>query len=171
MKRRLALILLATIALAACGVLGSPAASPTPSVRDQAVAAWTNAIKCAREHGWDVPDPSIDDRGNATFPETVGKPPAEVLAACQHFLDALPNQQPSNGNAPTAEDIRLARQFAACLRQNGQPNWPDPNADGTFPVTPEIEAEGKSDAWRGAMEACASLHPSGRIFFVRPGGG
>jgi hypothetical protein len=168
--RRLWLILAASLFAGACGLVGGSAPSPTPSVRDQAVAAWTNAVGCARDHGWNIPDPVIDDQGNATFPADIGKPPDEVLTACQHFLDALPNQPP-NTDGPTADDIRMGRQFAACMRQNGMPSWPDPNADGTFPVTPEIQAEGKSPLLLGAMQACDQYHPSGRLFFSQPNSG
>lgn len=167
----LALLLVAScLALGACGFAGAAAPTPTPSVRDRAVAAWTAAIQCARDHGWNVPDPSIDDQGNASFPSEVGKPPADVITACQHFIDALPQQNASN-DGPTADDIRLGRQFAACMRQNGEPSWPDPNADGMFPLTPEIQAEGKSPAFMSAMEACRQFHPSGRIFFSQASSG
>jgi hypothetical protein len=169
MYRRLGSILLGlTLVLGACGLIG-PATAPsaTPSLHDQAVAAWTNAVQCARDHGWNIPDPVIDEQGNASFPADVGKPPADVLEACQRFLDALPNQTPTQ-DGPTADDIRMGRQFAACMRQNGQPNWPDPNADGTFPLTPELQAEGKSPVMLDAMRQCDQYHPSGRIFFAQP---
>jgi hypothetical protein len=173
MKTRLTVLLLAAgLALGGCGLVGAAAPTPTPSVRDRAVAAWTAAIQCVRDHGWSVPDPAIDDQGNATFPSEVGKPPSDVIAACQHFLDALPNQNANNNaNAPTADDIRLGRQFAACLRTNGEPSWPDPNADGTFPATPQMEAEGKSPTLVAAVQACGRYLPSGHIFFSQPSSG
>lgn len=171
--RKLPALIVAPLLLSACGFIGNAARpSPTPTVRERAVAAWTAAIQCARDHGWNVPDPAIDDQGIATFPSDIGKPPEDVIAACQHFLDALPNQDPNRGtNAPSAEDIRLGRQFAACMRTNGEPNWPDPNADGTFPATPEMEQEGKSPTLVAAVQACEQYHPSGRLFFSQPGSG
>jgi hypothetical protein len=148
----------------ACASFGQPAAQPTPSAHDRAVTAWHNVAQCARDHGFNIPDPQVDDQGNASFPSDVGKPPEDVQQACEQYLAQVPNQKRNNG--PTAEDIRLSRQLAACMRQNGEPNWPDPNADGTFPMTPEIQAEGKSPTVRAAMQACARYNPSGHISFT-----
>lgn len=166
--RTLALTLLAGTLLFACGAGAAP--TPTQSARDQAIAAWRSAIQCVRDHGWTVPDPAFDDRGNATFPVEMGKPPDDVLAACRQLIDALPNQG-SNENAPSPEDIRLGRQFAACMRQNGLPDWPDPNPDGTFPLVPSIEGQGKSPTFVAASDRCAQFHPSGRVFFSQPTNG
>jgi hypothetical protein len=152
----------------ACAGPGQPASQPTPSAHDRAVTAWHNVAQCARDHGFNIPDPQVDDQGNASFPSGVGKPPEDVQQACEQYLAQVPNQNRNNG--PTAEDIRLSRQLAACMRQNGEPNWPDPNADGTFPLTPEFQAEGKSPTVRAAMQACARYNPSGHISFTQASG-
>jgi hypothetical protein len=159
-----------TLALLAAALVSCMPPAPTQSPRDQAITAWRTAIQCVRDHGFTVPDPSFDDRGNASFPPDFGKPPADVMAACKQQIDALPNQT-GNAERPSAEDLRLGRQFAACMRQNGLPEWPDPNADGTFPSVPSIEAQGKSPTFIAAFDSCARFHPSGRIFISAGNGG
>jgi len=162
---KLVLAATALVLLAACSAPGRPAAQPTPSIHDRAVAAWQKVVQCAREHGYDVPDPQIDDQGNATFPDTVQKPPDAVIQACQRYLDQVPNQN-HDGDRPTAADIRDGRRLAECIRQHGEPNFPDPNPDGTFPATPAVQAEGKSATMVAAVQACAQYMHSGHIYFT-----
>jgi hypothetical protein len=162
--RVLVALISATVLATSCAALGGAAPSATPSIRDQAVTAWHDVVQCARDHGFNAPDPQVDDQGNATFPADVGKPPDDVMRACEQFISRLPAAQTRSGEGPTPEDIRLGRQFAACLRQNGLSYWPDPNSDGTFPATPEVAAEGKSERFMAAGQACAQFHPSGRLF-------
>jgi ABC-type sugar transport system ATPase subunit len=53
--------------------------------------------------------------------------------------------------------------FAACMRQHGVPDWPDPKADGTFPfVGTALEREGKSPRVLAAARACRQLNPDPR---------
>ena len=153
-----------TILSTACAGASQPASHATPSVHDVAVTAWHNFAQCARDHGFNLPDPQVDDQGNPTFSSDLGKPPDDVQQACQQYLAQVPNHDRANG--PSAEDIRLSRQFAACMRQNGEPTWPDPNADGTFPVSPEMQAEGKSPTVVAAVQACARYNPSGHLYFT-----
>ena len=161
----------ALLLVSACSRPGAPAAQPTPSIHDRAVAAWHAVVQCAHQHGFDVPEPTVDEQGNATFPSEVGKPPADVQQACQQYLDRVPQTSGGKGGGPTAADIRMGRQFAACMRQNGLSYWPDPNPDGTFPATPEIQAAGKDSTTVSAMQACGKYLPSGHIYFANPNGG
>jgi hypothetical protein len=46
------------------------------------------------------------------------------------------------------------------MREHGVPEWPDPKADGTFPIVgTEIEREGKSPRVVRAGQACKELNP------------
>jgi len=162
------LLALLVVLAAACSAPGRPAAQPTPSIHDRAVAAWHRVVQCARDHGYDVPDPTIDDQGNPTFPESLQKPPDSVIHACQQFLDQVPNF--NQGDRPSAADIRDSHKLAQCLRDHGEPNFPDPNPDGTFPATPALQAEGKSPTMIAAMTACAQYMHSGHIFFTDANG-
>jgi hypothetical protein len=69
----------------------------------------------------------------------------------------------STGTTSTGEDTELtardkAVKFAACMRENGYPDFPDPKASGEFPtfgisVSPAV--------WTKALRACKELQPPG----------
>jgi hypothetical protein len=163
-------LLLSLLLLAACSVPGRPAAQPTPSLHARAVAAWHRVVQCAHDNGYDLPDPQVDDQGNATFPDTVQKPPDSVIQACQRYVDLVPHANQHKESGPTAADIRDSHKLAQCMRAHGEPNFPDPNPDGTFPITPELEAQGKSPTMMAAMQACAQYMHSGHLYFVPSNG-
>jgi hypothetical protein len=151
-----ALLLIATGLVTACG---AGAHVPSNATREAATAAWRDVAQCFRDHGFPVPDPAIDDQGNATFPSDVPRTPDEVITACQTYLDRLPNQ--GGDQAPLAADIERRRQFAACMREHGVAAWPDPDADGRFPNTPELAAEGKTPTLVAARDACQHFLANG----------
>ena len=157
---------LALIAAVACGGSASAQSSTNASSqRARAVAAWHTLVVCLRQHGYpNVPDAIIDNRGNASIPPNTN--PADVPAknqipaACQQAAANLP-QTNSGGNGPTAEDRRLGRQLAQCMRQHGVPDWPDPNPDGTWSLP--VRLQGKTP-WIGPMQHCKQYLPSGRLY-------
>jgi hypothetical protein len=61
---------------------------------------------------------------------------------------------------PAAVDPRdAALVYAQCIRANGYPEWPDPNADGQIMIT---RGQGMNDPRRlAAMEKCQHLRPAG----------
>ena len=150
------ILLIATGLVTACGPGAHSLSRPT---RDAAVAAWRDVAQCFRDHGFAVPDPAIDDQGNATFPSDVPRTPDDVIAACQTYLDRLPNQGSDQG--PSAADIQRRRQFATCMRDHGVAAWPDPDADGRFPNSAELAAEGKSPTLLAARDTCQHFLTNG----------
>jgi hypothetical protein len=157
---------MALIAAVACGGSASAQSSTNASSqRARAVAAWHTFVVCLRQHGYpNVPDPIIDNRGNASIPPNTN--PADVPAKsqipapCQQAAANLP-QTKSGNNGPTAEDRRLGRQLAQCMRQHGVPDWPDPNPDGSWSLPSRLQ--GKAP-WIGAMQHCRQYLPSGRLY-------
>jgi hypothetical protein len=73
--------------------------------------------------------------------------------ACQPILDRLPAAARKN-SPPTPEELRGLLGFAQCMRENGLPEWPDPQADGTFPLPEPLRSEGKSPRLVTAERAC-----------------
>ena len=153
--------------LAAC-VPGQQAQTHTTSLRDQAAPVWHRLVLCARQNGMpDLPDPTIDDRGQAQFPGGVPKPPAQVQQACQSIYDQLPAQVRGGTSGPTP-NVNQLRQFAQCMRRQGITDWPDPNANGDFPLPPSLQGNLKQGprwpqiqaAWNGP---CAKYNPTGHI--------
>jgi hypothetical protein len=184
-RRALRLLALAAVAaaLAGCAAAGTGddggAADGNATVRDQALPIWREAAECIRAHGYpDFPDPEVAEDGTVELPEEVGRKldgNREAQRACEPILDRLPAsvRQAMDGGTATPEEVAQLRQFAACMRQNGLPNWPDPGSDGRFPMTDEIEREGKSPRVLNAMRSCDRLNPDSekRITFSDPNKG
>jgi hypothetical protein len=143
--------------LAACG-LPSPAQSETPAQ------IWHELVACARAHGDPtLPDPVIDSQGRAKFPPGTQMPSADTQRACQSIYNRLPAA--ARTDAPV--DIQMEIKFAQCMRQQGLTDWPDPNANGDFPLPPDLRPNSKSgpvwDRIKAAWDACKAFNPSGSI--------
>jgi hypothetical protein len=170
-RRALRLLALAAVAaaLAGCAATGTGddggAADGSATVRDQALPIWREAAECIRAHGYpDFPDPEVADDGTVKLPEEVGRKldgNREAQRACEPILARLPAsvRQAMEGPTATPEEVAQLRRFAACMRQNGLPDWPDPGSDGAFPLTDEIEREGKSPRVLNGMRTCKDLNP------------
>ena len=168
----LAVLLLATLAACGSGSGGRhPAASPTTMTNAQILAIGREAAQCMRQHGVpDFPDPVVDHDGHLQLPQGVsGDHAKQELAAnpaaqqaCEPILSRLPAGAVQDNGNPSAQDIENLKKFAQCIRQNGIPEFPDPKADGTFPIhgTP-LETEGKSPRFRNAMDACKQYWDKG----------
>lgn len=82
------------------------------------------------------------------------------------------SQAASSGGSGTSEptaDSTKAEKFSQCMRANGVPDFPDPNANGsiTLTVTPGSDLDPSSAAFKGALANCKSLEPPG--FLNSPG--
>jgi hypothetical protein len=137
-------------ALAGCGgpadepgvatARSGPPGAPTTGAADeiaryvQAQRAW---VRCLREQGFsDVPDP--DARGQVDLSAHGGQKktdPAWLAAqmACRQWQREVPAVLQPTMPPLTAEQIRWRRDYAACMRANGMPTWPDPEPDGDWP--------------------------------------
>jgi hypothetical protein len=62
----------------------------------------------------------------------------------------------------TASSTKAA-QFSQCMRAHGVPDFPDPNANGSFDlkVTKGSDLDPSSSAFQSADQACKSLQPAG----------
>src|ERR1700730_5252457 len=81
--RALVISFLAALVLFAAGACGGSAnaqsSTNASSQRARAVAAWHTLVVCLRQHGYpNVPDPIIDNRGNASIPPSTN--PADIPA-------------------------------------------------------------------------------------------
>jgi hypothetical protein len=195
------MVLLATAALAACGSaaaddrevasLSTTPVADAPTGTGDATADSTDSsepvdpseaplkfAQCMREHGIDMPDPTISEDGGGVM-IAIGGPdqaegdapdPKEVDAAnkeCQHFMeDAMGQFEP-----PSEEDQKKmqeqALEFAKCMRDHGidmpDPQFSDGGAfsigvsagpDSTGPVTDGPLIDFDSDEFQEASEAC-----------------
>jgi hypothetical protein len=117
-----------------------------------------------------LPDPQIDADGQPHFPNgDPGEPPPQAERACMPIYNRLPasireggSQEGPEASRPPA-DIPALLRLARCMREQGMPDWPDPRADGTFPLSgTSFEREGKSPRFLKAARACARFNPDPR---------
>jgi hypothetical protein len=164
------IVAIAATGATGCGALGvgaKPSGSLTPAARSSSPgpAAYRQAAQCIRQHGVpDFPDPTQNPQtGKWDLPPGTRKPPRSVMAACKALLDRLPETRGRESPPPlTPAQMVKARQWAQCMRQHGLPDWPDPEADGTFVVPKRLVAGGKG-AFRPQLEACRRYAPGGRL--------
>jgi hypothetical protein len=159
-----------------CGIgRDSPAPASTAMSDADILAIGKRIGQCLRDNGIpDFPDPIVDsgriklpdgveERIEAQYSQTVLE---QAMAACQSLFDELPEsamrgEDEQGGDAdrvPRPEDIEALRKFAQCIRDSGEPNWPDPKPDGTFPVigTP-LHGEAKSPRMVELYKACSEF--------------
>jgi hypothetical protein len=154
------LTILAVVGCAGTGSSPGASAGPTVSAQQQARAVWLDYARCARTHGAPgFPDPHLDSQGRASF----GNRPqakqemetSQVKTACGHILDRLPAS--ARGRPPvTAAQMRQLLAFARCMRAHGQPGFPGPLPDGTFPRTGPYQGQLN----HAAVLACRQLLPA-----------
>ena len=127
---------------------------------------------CMRENGIDMPDPETDGEGRVLFrgpggDEEGGTPPDRekfqaAQQACKQYL-------PNGGEPPKMdpEQVEKARQFAKCMRENGVPNFPDPQPDGGVRIEagPDTGIDPRSQEFKDAQAKCEQYMPR------RAGGG
>jgi hypothetical protein len=174
-RRRIALG--ATVAATVCGIIAvtalvrssgsTPPAAPVASAaqarsgRDNVMLLWHHFAQCLRTHGYpQIADPTYLANGDVSFGaqglqakqavRTVGR------TACRAQFAAV--QSPAANPPPSAADLHKMVLFSRCMRQHGIPDWPDPRADGTYPLDQRLVQMGK----RGIVTqlvACRNLDP------------
>lgn len=142
------------LALAGCGGGESPGvataatggAKPTTSasaasnVVEEYVSGVRKYVQCMRDEGINLPDPDAKGRIDYSTVNRDGnmKRDPKFLSAstkCAGLQPEVPAELEDKGPPLTEEQIRYAREYAKCMRANGQPDFPDPGADGSWPRT------------------------------------
>jgi hypothetical protein len=130
------------LALGGCagGLPGQFAAAPRPSANPAVV--YHQFAQCVRDHGQpDFPDPTVDSQGQPHLPDSVTKPPDDVMNACMPILNRLPQSARPNSTHP---DPAMMRRFAQCMRAHGIDDWPDPDSQGRFTFPPSLQGNLKT---------------------------
>lgn len=161
--------------LAGCGtgsdpgvasVSGDGSAAPSSAASQDPADAALAYAQCMRENGMpDFPDPKVDADGRIQIDARVGSggsDPADLAAldsaneVCEHLL---PTQDLSEEDEARQQDAALA--YARCMRENGVPDFPDPDFtadEGGFHVGPDGSRVNLDDpAFRAADDACHHL--------------
>jgi hypothetical protein len=176
-------VLTGLLVLAGCGSgKGADAApSASPSMSDAQIQTIINQlVQCIRDNGAPgMPDVKVQN-GRVVDPDENAVDDAtkqnfdSALTACASIKNKLPpsvfgegsdGQDRTQRQLPTAEDLPALRKFAQCMRDNGIPEWPDPKADGTFPIVgTALESEGKSPRIVNAAHGCQQYWSGGITF-------
>jgi hypothetical protein len=153
------LVVLGIVALAACSSSATSASgdSSTSSAYQKALAY----AQCIRAHGIpSYPDPN--SQGQFVIQNGSDDPSANVsasarnaaLKACQSLEPASIAQGPPKGAANNSSELK----FSQCMRSHGEPDFPDPAANGSITLPSGMNAE--SPQFQKAEQDCQSLMPS-----------
>jgi hypothetical protein len=137
--------------VATAGGRGTADSGPSPAVDVSARAVQYE--QCLSRHGYQLPAPEDKD----TLPVTTGPSEQAAMAACQRYLGGEVESSPM---AP--EDIARMRQFSACVREHGVPDWPDPDprtGEITFPSDEAAAAVKRDPHLHDALKVCEQLSP------------
>ncbi|MFF5084374.1 hypothetical protein ACFY36_45635 [Actinoplanes sp. NPDC000266] len=136
----------------------TPTASPSAPAEPDEDTALKHA-QCMREQGltwWPDPKPG----GRTTIKTPKGFDPEKMEKAEEACKEFAPNggERPQ----PDAEMLELARQMAKCMRENGVPNFPDPQPDGSLQLDGKKLGTGPGDpTFDKAEKACSQYQPDG----------
>ena len=75
-----------------------------------------------------------------------------------------PSSDSPGASGPQAElqmNVQNGAKFAACMRKNGVPNFPDPNSSGAISIGPSSGIDPGSPKFRAAQQTCGKLLPNG----------
>ena len=115
---------------------------------------------CTQAAGADIP----------TANENQGTAPAEANPAATQASENEGTAANSNPMPTPVDEADAALVYARCIRENGYPEWPDPNADGQFMLRRDQGMSMNDPRRQAAMEACQDLRPPGN-YGAGPGGG
>lgn len=80
-----------------------------------------------------------------------------LLAACSSGTSATT----ASGTSSTSSQYAKALVYAQCMRKHGDPNFPDPNSNGTFTQANNDSSGVSQSVVQAALSACQKLAPSG----------
>jgi hypothetical protein len=159
---------LVVLLLAGCSTSDGSAGAATTTTGGQqdAAAVLREFVRCARANGMPtLPDLRLDSNGQVSVPEGTPDPPKSVEQACRSIWERLPASASGEQGRPPAH-IQALVGYARCMRGHGIADFPDPQADGRFPLPASLRA-GKTPQLLRAMQACRQLNPDskGRLEF------
>jgi hypothetical protein len=156
----LVLVVVLLAGLAGCSTSGGSAGATTTTGGQQAAAAVLREfVRCARANGMpNLPDLRLDSNGQVSLPEGTPEPPKRVERACRSILERLPASASGAQGRPPA-DIQALVGYARCMREHGMADFPDPQADGRFPLPASLRG-GKTPSFLRANQACRQLNPN-----------
>jgi hypothetical protein len=176
-KKQRAVLVLSTFALVVAGALGGCAkhdapgvATAKPNAKSSSSTNGNNAAaggvaafgKCMRDAGFSWwPDPDGSGRINASPPAGVVVDEQKLSKAQQTCSAKYMNRD--QAPAMSAEEIAQIKKHSKCMRDNGLPNYPDPDGNGNVDLG-KAKIEDNTPEWAKATAACKQyeLQPKDR---------
>jgi hypothetical protein len=157
------LAILGVVVLAACsgGTTSASAESSTSAAYQKALAY----AQCIRSHGVpDYPDPNsqgqfVIQNGSSGFPTESPAVANAAAKACRSLIPPSLAKGPSSGSTPQGPGAVNPLKFSECMRSHGEPNFPDPAANGQLTLPPGMNTQ--SAQFQNASKACAYLNNPG----------
>jgi hypothetical protein len=148
-------------------------ASAAPSGGPSGAADPVGYAQCMRRNGVaDFPDPAADGGLRISGRDGLDPDSAAFRAAAEKCQEYMPAGE-KNGNPgadPWSADLKL--QYAGCMRANGVPSFPDPDADGRFPALAKGgQVDPDTPQFQQADTACARYKPQNTGVRSGPQGG
>jgi hypothetical protein len=152
LDRRLvpALLVVPLLVLAACGQNNPNHTTPVDEAEQGRAYA-----QCIRDNGVpDFPDPDADGQLRGPAHEKENDP--KFQAAQEKCRDLAPGGEHQKSDPATVAQMR---KFSQCMRDNGLPDYPDPDPDGR--VRGPGHEQQDDPKFRAAMETCRQQLPGG----------
>jgi hypothetical protein len=171
---RAALLVLALAALAGLGLLASACGgsssegvaeveTTTTTTTDGSTSSSSSAdpaayAACMRSNGvHEFPDP--DSSGRFLFNEGPVDPESDRFRAAREACRELEPPESAPSPAEQAAERERMVAFAACMRENGLPTFPDPEPDGSLMINRDSDLEPDSPQFKAAEQACEEFTP------------
>jgi hypothetical protein len=124
--------------------------------------------QCMRENGVpDFEDPKVDENGEL---DGLGLPKGVDLETAEAARDKCQKYLPNGGAAEemNPEGVAKIRAYAKCMRDNGMPDFPDPDSDGRIRFESGKTPDPDSPELKAADEKCKHNMPGGGGLLVGP---
>ncbi len=137
----------------------STAASSSSGSSGPTEAQLLKYARCIRSHGLsNFPDPVPAAGGGFAFRVEPGLNPRSPSPQFQSAEKACQKDvPPSLANLTPAQMAASALKYTACMRSHGEPDFPDPNAQGLIKIDPTGIMSPSSPQFQRAEKACQSL--------------
>jgi hypothetical protein len=161
MKTQQILTAMAALALVAGCSGGKQAAKATPTPSADIHRMMLDVAQCARAHGApNFPDPVLNAKGDWDFPQSQLNLQPKVTA-CDSLIIRMKRANPQKARPTVSpQDLVKLRDYAACMRQQGVSDWPDPGPDGVFKVPARLRNPKRAER---QDRVCFSKAPRGGI--------
>jgi hypothetical protein len=133
------------------GTAERPAGDPAELARQFAQCMKEQGVEVEVETG-DGDGIGIEIGGGSKDGDGSGSDPKQVEAAMEKCKQFAPN----GGEPPKLDPagVEEMRKVSQCMRENGLPNFPDPDSNGGIMIGPDSGVDFESDAFKAADQKC-----------------